>query len=219
MDQSFKAIGAIALAVVVCVSAPASADDVFALPWDRESFNSTYQQWSFESISPADDVAPSGTLFNPNGDPFADLTTGDTVPTVGAFAGRSTVLQLINDQNDPTNIQAAVFHVPTPAASDLELTGFIQVTWSGNFPGVIVPSGTGAFPIETVAASDPGWSVTTFAFAEFPSPAGITVAISAFPDQVTYIDQVIVDTLSAPTPAAGVSALGLLGLIAVRRRR
>jgi len=207
------------VAVIVLWAAPAMvvADDVFTLPWDRTDPRTTTQVWNFDASDtlnvPADD--PSTPAFdNPNGTPVANLLAGGSHNA--NFQGRSGVWQV-----QPI-IQPISFTVPTPVDPLAPVLGLLQVTWheDGSLPTFAPPSGGNFDFLGTQPASDAGWFVSAYQFDLSSSPADVTVLVAGDntdPDG-SFIDQVIIDTLTVPAPGAA-TVMFACGMIALARRR
>lgn len=179
------------------------ADDLERPPWDRSQRDTTIQEWGF--ADPARSLPEPG-WKNPFGEPHLDVES--LVPPhmewLEGFAGRTGVWRL--DGATAT----LKFSIPNTAQRDREKIIQIQVTSddvSGERPHVEVRLGNDDRPIELRPmyedSLDGPWMHRTYMLTASPCPDKEEITISAGPDKVNYVDQVVIDTICRPCRQTG----------------
>jgi hypothetical protein len=207
---------AAALASIAPVASAALLDDVVPPPWQRFAPFTTFQEWDFNDPGQiAPDGGAIGNFFNegkPNDTPI--VTPGDGVfwddGEYGGTGGPNSYLE---------------FFVPNWI--DQEPLKLIWIQINGAWlPGAAPPSVESVFgqkgtlpPFigEPLGSQEdfPGFHRTEL-WSLQPNPDFEFIRI--FIPEGAFVTQVVIDTISFPTPGA-LAAFGLAGLAAARRRR
>lgn len=203
------------MAVVALLAPAAVADDLYTPSW-RGAPTSTYQHWSFDQAwADYDHIVPD-VWTNPYGEPYANATQWEA--WYDELEGRQGVLYV--DYYD-------YFEMMIPN-HDLEWSDkyiYLQVTWHNSAltpePDVYIPSGD-QNTVELVESRDLGcgWMWDLWYIHIWPNPDLEEIDFYGGPsgEPGLLIDQIVVDTICIPEPAA-LSLLALAGFMALRRRR
>ena len=217
-----RGIACASIATAICAtSASASVlrDDIVQPPWQRFQPFTTFQEWEF--LDPGD-IGPDGDLdpFNPNthfpniAKPGPDVVWSATLPGTnlsGIYTGTG---------DDGSYID---FCIPNWIDQEPLKLMWIQINgiWDVSSPPIVsgilgVKDGNDVLGAQLDSDETfPGFHRVEVWDIE-PNPDWETIRI--FLPEGSIVNQVVIDTISFPTPGA-VSAFGLAGLALARRRR
>ena len=211
-----------AIATAICatsVSASVLRDDIIGPPWQRFQPFTTFQEWEF--LDPGD-IGPDGQLdpFNPNthfpllAKPGPDVIWSASLPGTnlsGIYTGTG---------DDGSHIDFCI-----PNWIDMEPLKLMWIQINGIWDPSAAPFVTGIVGVKNGddvfgepiggEAVFPGFHNTEL-WDIRPNPDWETIRI--FLPEGAIVNQVVIDTISFPTPGA-VSAFGLAGVALARRRR
>lgn len=202
---------AIAVTLLVVLGVQAFADDLYPPPWRTNppgQGSTTYQAWEFSTDT---NPTPPDVNLNHFGTPVADVH--------GAFPN---TVWLNNDHGHQgvwrfdDYIQLDVPNDPVPHPFK-EI--WLQVTFSSDLGNDLLlltnPPYTGAVELVNKVQLDDYYWHSTFRLRIEPNPASETIYIQ--PRNCTaYVDEIVLDTISAPEPA---SLLLVLAGVVLRRKR
>ena len=224
----------IILVALAFMTAPAMAKDLGPLEgWDRAAPNSTFEHWDFNM--PDMPSFPDAGLWNPNGEPFAELD-----PTGWEWSEAWECPPELNPNGfvsgwHCTNPDGGEITLTIPNTPDknMEKRMFIQIT-STKVPSDVTVSGSdaagggytsGTFSTGRPMSGIPGpapfggsWYVYNYGRTIRPNPESEKVVIKV--PYCTVIDQIVVDTECVPEPATmSLLILGGIGALVRRRRK
>jgi len=219
MDMRFACIAGAVAALTMGVAA-AAADDRMPPPWDRSDPFAVTLEWDF--FSDANPLAPDGALTNlsnVNVDfPAAATISGDTA-TWESFTNNDGTED--GGWNFGDGGGAITFEVPN--VRDLLPMKWlqIQITYEGQTPPMIgqvsafdnvFGENVGIFRESVI--DEPGYRKEHWVFEPNPDWEILVLEVPEF----TFIDQIVIDSISIPSPGS-VTLVGLAGLVALRRKR
>lgn len=206
------AISVIGVALFSTVS-PAYADDLYPPPW-RNGPRTTMQEWAFSTNQSM--TLPADVVINPYGQPYADVYPGTGQNWWPVWGGHDGVWPLSGTME---------FFIPNASPNEYKDI-WIQITWAKQaFLSTPILSSNPSGNVELIQQIDIGptgeplpaganWWHTVYNIRIYPNPTSEMIRI----DGTIMVDQVVIDTICVPEPAAlGILALGALALI--RRRR
>lgn len=211
-----------AIATAICatsVSASVLRDDIVGPPWERFQPFTTFQEWEF--FDPGD-IAPDGELapFNPNthfplvAKPGPDVIWSASLPGTnlsGIYTGTG---------DDGSYIDFCI-----PNWIDMEPLKLLWIQINGVWDEAAPPIVSGILGVKDGVDTFGAFLDSDETFPGFhrvesweilPNPDWETIRI--FLPEGAIVNQVVIDTISFPTPGAA-SAFGLAGLALARRRR
>lgn len=216
-------------AVAGLLCSGAIADDVFAPNWrgDFLTVTAAWDYWGQEGPGPGTaqpgfyDANPGGLGANP-----ALAYWGSNSYVHDNLFNRQSVLEIGVDSN-PDTLQFGLLNYGNGDRKDI----LIQVTYYQGFGaplsfdvGALTDIGSPPFPLtDTVAATvldtmahPDGWVTSSYGFSLTPKPQaeGLQINFTSYP---AYIDQVVIDTRSIPSP--GALGVVLIAGVAVSSRR
>jgi hypothetical protein len=206
---------------LLVLATPAIADDLVPPPWRLSNGTATVQEWDFntgsQSLTPDGNNWGGTSWVNPHGTPSAIISNANYQSTFGTRTGVWRMTSPVDTMD---------FFIP----NDLGGTGikslWIQITWldAANVgPGVNISSTVfnGSLnPVSSQLLSD-GWTHAVYSVDFGPCPANETIRLSGLTfGAISFVDQVVIDTICRPVPEpATMAILGLGGLALVRKRR
>ena len=218
---------AILCGVLLSVTECAFADDLNPPPY-RGGTRSTLAEWDFDQDG-ENPLAPDGDLPTVIGDfaPVLNAALPGNAPYPSGFANTNLTYTGQGFLNNGTATFPLSFNVPNWI--DLEPIKFLrlQVTYTGPTPttqvtGFLGAPGDSALVSEILVNTVPGTIGNSLYFYQDwelrPNPDWEQVALLLQPG--TFIDQVVIDTISTPEPSTiTLVAIGVLALGRVARRR
>ena len=203
-----------ALVVLALTATSATADDLVPPPWERGAEGTTFQVWEFNT---PDNPVPPDAVGNPFGDPFA-IIIGSGLDTAafdplwlaedGQHAGvwRTEGYVGLWLPNDPIPRQWK--HI------------WLQITYNaGNDYNPLIQTEPQYLVMELINSQDAGggYKHDTYSIIIEENPAAEAVTILP-PFCAIYVDEIVVDTICIPEPAA-MALISLGGMFLLRRRR
>ncbi len=209
-----------ASAAITALGSAAFAHDFNPPPWERFTPYTTFQEWDF--LEDNEEGPPDGTL---PGNWFNEGKPGDT-PN---FELSGTAGWVASDDGTWYGTgNGASFSFFCPNWIDQEPVKWVWIQISGQWATAGGPGGpevtsvtgqkgtTPVYPGQFVNSGGTPGSTLWELWELQPNPDNDWITISMPPG--VYISQVVIDTISFPTPGA-VAAFGIVGLGAMRRRR
>jgi len=206
----------VVLAVTACF---ATADDLIPPPWERGAPGTTLQVWEFNT---PDNPVPPDLFGNPFGDPLATIVGAGQV-VAGQDAVQFDPLWLPEDQGHVGVWRTEGYvdlYVPNAPVPNPWKWIWLQIVYNaGNDYSPLILTEPSYAASELVYSTEVagGYKYDAYFIAIEENPRAEWIRILP-PFCAIYVDEIVLDTICIPEPAA-VAMVSLGGLFLLRRRR